>query len=443
MQQVFYSGRRSAAQYRNFASRTRSRHDARADLCDCIVMFYNPRRRLSHIGGISPGAFERTSNHGLPTSVKTGEPNMSTLADIFHSGTGTINDIAFSLILILGAALIGFVIHYLVNFILKKWHKRNEPSFKGLKLELGHLKAPLRLLIPAICIAVVLPFVRLPRQILTLLIHLVDLWIIGAAGWLLVRIVSVVRDLALSRYKLDEKDNLEARRVYTQIRVIQRILVVIILFVTLASMLLTFEKVRQIGVSLLASAGIIGIILGFAAQKTLGNLLAGIQIAFAQPIRLDDVVIVENEWGWVEEITLTYVVIRIWDLRRLIIPISYFIEKPFQNWTRISADLLGTVYLYADYTVPVEEIRRELFRILEKSEYWDGKVKGLQVTDATDRTVELRALMSAADSPTAWNLRCEVREELLAFIQEKYPEGLPQTRVRMEKDQERSNSADA
>ena len=365
---------------------------------------------------------------------------MNGLTEIFHSGTGLINDILFSLILILGAVLIGLVIHFLINFILKKWHKRRESSLKGLKLELGHLKAPLRLLIPAICIAIVLPFVRLPQQILSLLIHLLNLWIIGATGWLLVRIVFILRDMVLSRYQLDVTDNLEARRVYTQIRVIQRILIVIILFVTLAIMLLTFDKVRQIGVSLLASAGIIGIILGFAAQKTLGNLLAGIQIAIAQPIRLDDVVIVENEWGWIEEITLTYVVMRIWDLRRLIIPISYFIEKPFQNWTRISADLLGTVYLYADYTIPVEAVREELFRILEKSDYWDGKVKGLQVTNTTDRIVELRALMSAVDSPTAWNLRCEVREKLLTFIQKNYPKSLPQMRVTMEKEVKDTNS---
>lgn len=365
---------------------------------------------------------------------------MDKLTEIFHTGKGTLNDNLFSLTILLGAALVGFVIHFLINFFLKKWHKRRESSLKGLKLELSHLRAPLRMLIPAICIAIVLPFVRLPQQILSLLIHLVNLWIIGTTGWLLVKIVLIVRDLVLSRYQIDVKDNLEARRVYTQIRLIQRILIVIILFVTLAIMLLTFDKVRQIGMSLLASAGIIGIILGFAAQKTLGNLLAGIQIAIAQPIRLDDVVIVENEWGWIEEITLTYVVMRIWDLRRLIIPISYFIENPFQNWTRISAALLGTVYLYADYTVPVEAVRQELFRILEKSEYWDGKVKGLQVTNTTDRIVELRALMSAVDSPTTWNLRCEVREKLLTFVQKNYHESLPQMRVTLERDQKKSNA---
>jgi small-conductance mechanosensitive channel len=173
----------------------------------------------------------------------------------------------------------------------------------------------------------------------------------------------------------------------------------------------------------------VSVIIGIAAQKSLGNVLAGIQLAVSQPIRLEDAVIVEGEWGWIEEITLTYVVIRIWDLRRLIVPISYFIEKPFQNWTRTSADLIGTVFLYTDYTVPVEEIRQELTRVLEKSPNWDKKVNVLQVTDMKEHTVELRILASAVDSSIAWNLRCEVREKLLEFLQKNYPSALPRTRV--------------
>ncbi len=220
---------------------------------------------------------------------------------------------------------------------------------------------------------------------------------------------------------------------YTQIKVIQRVLSVVILIIGIAIMLMTFAKVRQIGVSLLASAGVIGIILGFAAQRTLGNLIAGIQIAIAQPIKLEDVVVVEGEWGWIEEITLTYVVIRIWDLRRLIVPISYFIQNPVQNWTRKSADLLAYVYIYTDYTIPVDEVRAELTKILESSDYWDKKVNVLQVTDSDEKTIELRALMSASDSPTAWNLRCEVREKLLNFLQKNYPQCLP--KVRLESDQ--------
>jgi small-conductance mechanosensitive channel len=197
----------------------------------------------------------------------------------------------------------------------------------------------------------------------------------------------------------------------------------------LGTMLMTFEKVRQLGTTLLASAGIIGIIFGIAAQRTIGTFMAGLQIAFTQPIRIDDVVIVENEWGRIEEITLTYVVVKIWDLRRLMVPITYFIEKPFQNWTRVTADLLGTVYIYVDYTVPVEAVRAELREILKGTELWDGKVCVLQVTNTSEHAIELRALMSAADASTAWALRCYAREKLVEFIQKSYPESLPKLRA--------------
>jgi len=245
--------------------------------------------------------------------------------------------------------------------------------------------------------------------------------------------LGVIKNFILRRYRIDAKDNLQARRMYTQLSVIERILKVVIIFPALTFILLTFEKVRQIGFSLLASAGILSIILGFSAQKSLATLFAGIQIALTQPIRLDDVVIVENEWGWIEEITLTYVVVKIWDQRRLVVPITYFIEKPFQNWTRTSAEMLGTVYLYADYTLPVQEIRTELQRILENTPLWDQRVSVLQVTGANERTLELRALMSAEDSPTAWSLRCHVREKLIEFMQQNFPQHLPQLRIDMEK----------
>ena len=249
----------------------------------------------------------------------------------------------------------------------------------------------------------------------------------------MIRAVFVARDLILSRYDIAARDNLQARRIYTQVKMVERVLVLVILLLTVSAMLITFGKVRQIGISLLASAGVIGIVLGFAAQKTLGNLLAGIQIAIAQPIRLEDAVVVENEWGWIEEITLTYVIIRVWDLRRLVVPISYFIEKPFQNWTRTSARLLGSVFIYADYTVPFQALREELTRILGDSPWWDQDVNVLQVTNASEHTVEIRVLVSAADSPSAWNLRCEVREKLIAYLQTHFPGALPRTRVEMER----------
>ncbi|MCA9395767.1 MAG: mechanosensitive ion channel, partial [Candidatus Omnitrophica bacterium] len=207
------------------------------------------------------------------------------------------------------------------------------------------------------------------------------------------------------------------------------LITVIIVVLTVAMMMMTFGSIRQVGMSILASAGVFGIVIGFSAQKTLGNLIAGIQIAIAQPMRLDDVVIVEGEWGWIEEINLTYVVVRIWDQRRLIVPISQFIEKPFQNWTRTTAQILGTVFIYTDYTAPVDKIRQKLTEILNQSSDWDRQVNSLQVTNATEKTVEIRALMSASTSPKAWDLRCEVREKLIQFLQEEYPQHLPQLRV--------------
>jgi small-conductance mechanosensitive channel len=255
--------------------------------------------------------------------------------------------------------------------------------------------------------------------------------IIFCVTWLLIKAINFTRELILRQYDMDEKDNLKARKVYTQFRVLERIIIFLVILIATAVALMTFEGIRRIGISLFASAGVAGIIIGFAAQKLLGSILAGFQIALTQPIRIEDVVIVENEWGWIEEITLTYVVVRIWDKRRLIVPTTYFIEKPFQNWTRVSADILGTVFIYTDYQVPIGELRKEFTRILEGSGLWDGKVNVMQVTNATDKTMEIRALMSTADSPTAWDLRVLVREKLLAFLQENYPQSLPRMRVEM------------
>jgi small-conductance mechanosensitive channel len=341
------------------------------------------------------------------------------------------NNTLFSLLLILGALVLGVVVNRIAVAVIRK--KKKAFIFIEARIFFTHVHRPLQVLVLALCVLLGTSLVRFPQEIRGLLSYAVDLWIIGTVGWLMIKIINAIRDSILSRYDIQAKDNLQARRIYTQIRVIERILTALIILFTIAFMLMISPKVRQIGISLIASAGIAGIILGFAAQKTLGNFIAGIQLAFAQPIRIDDVVIVENEWGWIEEISLTYVVVRIWDLRRLVVPISYFIEKPFQNWTRISADLLGTVFLYADYTVPVNEVREELTRILNSSPRWDKKVNVLQVTNADNRTIELRALMSAADSPTAWDLRCEVREKLLEFLQRKYPQSLPRVRVDLDK----------
>jgi small-conductance mechanosensitive channel len=340
------------------------------------------------------------------------------------------NNYLFSGILIVSSFAAGWILYFFVAFLIKR---RDALPLRLFKINLAILKSPLRFLIPVLCVAGIMPLLRLSVMERLFLGNFIRILLIALFGWVAVKIVYIVRDALLNRYDINARDNMRARSVHTQMRMIVNIIAVVIVLLTVSFILMSFAEVRHIGVSILASAGIVGIVIGFAAQKTLGNLIAGIQIAIAQPIRLDDVVIIEGEWGRIEEITLTFVVVRIWDLRRLVVPISYFLEKPFQNWTRISADLLGKVFIYTDYTVPVKEVRNELTRILESSPKWDKKVNVLQVTNATDKTVELRALMSAADSPTAWDLRCEVREKLLEFLQQRFPECLPRIRIEMNK----------
>ncbi|NNC62480.1 MAG: mechanosensitive ion channel, partial [Eudoraea sp.] len=247
--------------------------------------------------------------------------------------------------------------------------------------------------------------------------------------WLLIRIIKLIKQLVIRNYDVHSPNNLKARKVYTQFTILERILIFLIIIMATGVALMSFEEIREIGISIFASAGVAGIIIGFSAQKMIGAILAGIQIAIAQPIKIDDVVVVEGEWGRIEQITLTYVVVAIWDKRRLVLPTTYFIEKPFQNWTKTTADILGTVFLYTDYKVPFEKLREELKRILENTDLWDGKVQNIQVTNATGSHVEVRALMSAKDSPTAWDLRVLVREKLITFLQENYPESLPHSRV--------------
>ena len=252
---------------------------------------------------------------------------------------------------------------------------------------------------------------------------------IFSVAWLLIAILRGGRSMLLRRYDMQVADNLKARKITTQLRVFERIITVLIVVLAVSFALMTFDSIRQIGASILASAGIAGIVIGVAAQKLLANLLAGFQLAITQPIRLDDVVIVENEWGRVEEITLTYVVIRIWDNRRLVVPSTYFIEQPFQNWTRTNSDIMGTIFLYLDYGVSVEAIREETSRLLSKTELWDGKVNVVQVTNASEKTMEVRVLVSATDSGKAWDLRVYLREKLISFLQKNYSEALPKSRV--------------
>lgn len=294
-------------------------------------------------------------------------------------------------------------------------------------------RGPLQLLVPLLFVYAVEPFAApyLSTGAATLLngiLHAVG--VLGVA-WLLVGAVLVLEDAVATRYALDEADNLKARKVITQMRILRRVVVVVIGVIALGAILMRYEPFRELGTGILASAGIAGIVVGIAAQRTLSNLIAGFQIAFTQPIRVDDVVIVEGEFGRIEEITLTYVVVRVWDDRRIVLPITRFIEEPFENWTRESSELLGTVFLYVDPTTPIDEIRAALGRIVEASDYYDGRMWRLHVTEATERAVELRALMSAASASELWELRCEVREQLIAYVQERFPEALPRVRAEL------------
>jgi len=327
----------------------------------------------------------------------------------------------------IGAALL---IASLVHFVLFRVARRLTLRKRGvLAHSVLHCETPVRWILLLLVEMAAVPFLPLSDAVRGMLRHGFGLALIAATSWLIIAMVDVLQSVLSDRYSIEMADNLVARRVYTQVQVLRRIATVMITVLAIAVMLMTFPSIRHLGESLFTSAGLAAVVAGLAARTMLTNLLAGVQIALTQPIQIEDVVIVEGEWGWIEEITTTFVVVRIWDLRRLVLPISYFIEKPFQNWTRKSADLLGTVFLYTDYSVPVEEIRQELHRILLASKLWDGKVWALQVTNSTDRALELRALMSAANGSTAWDLRCFVREKLVEFLQRSYPNCLPKTRA--------------
>lgn len=262
--------------------------------------------------------------------------------------------------------------------------------------------------------------------------HLNGLLVLAALTWLAMAAISGLATGVIARNPSDVQDNLRARRIHTQARVLARTAMVGVFVAGLAMALMTFPGARQLGASLLASAGVIGLIAGIAARPVFSNLISGLQIALAQPIRLDDVLIVNGEWGRVEEISGTYVVLRIWDERRLIIPLQWFIENPFENWTRSSSQLLGTAFLYVDFSTPIEPLRKELQRIVASVPEWDRRVCTLAVTDISDRAVQVRCLVSAASSGDAFELRCRVREEMLAFLQLHHPQCLPQIRFQQE-----------
>jgi small-conductance mechanosensitive channel len=249
------------------------------------------------------------------------------------------------------------------------------------------------------------------------------------ATWLIVQLLKIGELLLVREYDTTQDVNLSQRKFVTQVRFVRRIFAVGVIVISGALLLVSFQGSRKVGLSVLTSAGVVSVVIGFAAQKTLANLLAGIQIAFNQQIRLDDAVVVEKEWGRIEEINLTSVIVRLWDRRRLILPITYFVETPFENWTRSDASITGAVFLYLDYTVPVDKVREKARELAEADPLWNKQVFAVQVTDTQPTCIVVRVLVSAPDAPSAFDLRCHMREQLIAFIRDEYPQALPQTRL--------------
>lgn len=325
-----------------------------------------------------------------------------------------------------GAVLLGWIAHEILLWVTRRSVRKARSAW--LKSLPQYVKGPSRLLFPLFFLNLALPSLKLSPYVAEFAAHLGTLLFIAAMAYLCINLIHMLRDLILARHDLAASDNLLARKAYTRIRVLEKSLQLLVAIATVAFMLMTFDGVRQVGVSILASAGIAGIILGLAAQKSLGNLMAGIQIAITQPIRIDDAVFVDGEFGHIEEINLTYVVIRVWDLRRLVVPINWFIDNAFQNWTRTSTDLLGTVELYVDYTIPVEALRAEAKRIVESSDLWNKKAYVFQVTECRPDVLQVRVLASASSAGRLFDLRCFVREKMVEYLHTHHPDSLPRTR---------------
>lgn len=332
--------------------------------------------------------------------------------------------------IIFGFVLLGLFVHTAVYLVLRYLGQhRTSRIYSSI---VHHTRSAARWFVIFLSLSFALPLVLLQfpewKTTTGLAYSILNPFIIISLAWLLIKLISVLEDIVSFHYHLDQGD-LKNRRINTQFQLLKRILIIVIVVFATGSILMTFDRIRQLGAAILASAGIIGIIVGVAAQRSVANLLAGIQIALTEPIRLGDSVTVEGEFGIVEEITLTYVVVKVWDNRRMVLPIVYFIEKPFQNWTREPTNLLGTILFYVDYTVPVNEVREEFLRLLREAPKWDGASSGFQVTNLNQNTVELRATVSAVNSGDLWDLRCELREKLILFLRERYPESLPKFRA--------------
>jgi small-conductance mechanosensitive channel len=355
------------------------------------------------------------------------------MPDHFLAFFDKLPDLVWDALLAGVAILMGLILKFLLSALVRKKPKAGQPHFSVSRSMLSRLGQPFSYFLPLLAFNFLLPVMKMKTTVAPALNKTVEILLAVSFANVLIGIVKVFEDYIYHAFDIQHSDNLKARKIRTQLQFIRRLAVTLIVVLTICVILLSFNNLRKIGTALLTGVGVGGIVIGFAAQKSLGNFLAGFQLAFTQPLRIDDVLVVEGEWGRVEEITMTYVVLNIWDQRRLILPINYFVEKPFQNWTRNSADIIGSIFLYLDYTIPLDPLREELGRLLEVNPLWDKRVKVLQVTNTSERTIEVRALMSAANSSNAFDLRCDIREGLIKFVQQHYPDCFPLTRAIVER----------
>jgi small-conductance mechanosensitive channel len=337
------------------------------------------------------------------------------------------NPVAAVLILAF-AVIIALAVHNWLRKLTRRLLATRYPNIFSIFTQMRGLT---RLALLVLAMIVALPVAPLGSDTSLLVARLLLIAIICLVGWASITALHIAADIYLRRYRLDVDDNLLARKHNTQVRVLLRAIDAVLALLTVGAALMTFQEVRQYGVSLFASAGVAGIVAGLAARPVLSNLIAGVQLAMTQPIRLEDAVIVENEWGNIEEINSTYVVVRLWDWRRMILPLTYFIEKPFQNWTRDSSALIGTAMIYVDYRAPVGAMREKLEDIVKHSKLWDGRVVNLAVTDAKEQTIEVRCLASAGTAGQVFDLRCEIREKMIDFLQREHPSALPRQRTEL------------
>ena len=334
----------------------------------------------------------------------------------------------FAIFLFCAVIVIANLAHYIIFRILRRKEAEHKIMGWGIRKYLSH---PARAIFFITCMRIVLPAIpRIPDSVANILRQLLAMAVVIALGWFAIGCIYAFQAATLRRYDLNVENNVRARRIHTQFQLFRRMLIAFVVIITTGALLWTFNdaSIWRWGSGLLASAGVASVILATAARSTAANFFAGLQIAFTEPIHVDDVVVIQGEWGRVEEINSAYVVVKIWDLRRLIVPLSFFIENSFQNWTRDTADIMGTAFLYVDYSIPVEALRKQLEVIVHVSPLWDKRTCVLQVTNLTDRTMEVRCLMSSRNSGESFELRCIVREQMTAWIQQNYPNAFPITR---------------